>query len=200
MRDDYGVYGPLSDDQYVLGDGDYGTSVGQGQGPGLDEIIGALLNPANAGAAQALQNPAVRQALAQRVAARQPVIRRVPPTQWRKWVTGLGPLYIAAGGTGTITIQPQLLFKVKKIYLTDVSTGTGVAAGYASSVTGITVGQQNQLPNNTVIPTWSFGIGALENAVDFDTCQGAYTMTLTFSTIAACTITGSLWGLAIKNS
>ncbi len=193
----YNVYGH----QEIVGHPGYGQAMVPSPpafvGAGLEQIIGAILNPASAQGAMA--DPAAHAALMQRMAGAQPMLQQVQPTAWRKWSTGLGPVRVAAGGTGTVTITPQLLFKVKKLYLTD-QNDAGVGAGYASSVTGITVGQSNQLPNNTQMPTWAFGPGTLENAVDWDTCQGAYTMTLTFSATYACTITGALFGLAVKNS
>lgn len=197
VGDDYDV-----GDQYEI-NGDVVGEITRGgrRGPdqvgaaaGLDEIIGALLNP---GTVQ--NNPTLRNALVNQIARSKPVLKRVAPTAWRKWQTGIGPVYIAAGGTGTVTISPQCLFRVEKLYLTDVN-GAGVGAGYASFVTGITVGQQNQMPNNTSIPVWAFGPGLLGNGVEWDTCQGAYTMTITFNATYACTVSGALFGQAVKSS
>lgn len=112
---------------------------------------------------------------------------------WRTWSTGIGTLRLAAGQTASLNIQPQVLFRVEKVFITDQSDG-GLAPGYASFVTGIQVGQGNQLPNNTQMPTWAFGPGLFGNGVQWDACPGAYTMTLTFTAIVACTITGALFG------
>lgn len=198
VGDDYEV----GADQYEVGNDVVGEITRGGRrGPdqvggaaGLDEIIGAMLNPGTV-----RNDPTLRNAIVQQIARSKPVLKRSSPTQWRKWSTGIGPVHIAAGGTGTFTISPQCLFRVEKMYLTDINDA-GVGAGYASSVTGITVGQQNQLPNNTSMPSWTFGPGLLGNGVEWDTCQGAYTMTITFSATYRCTITGALFGQAVKGS
>jgi hypothetical protein len=183
--DDYNVYG----DQYEI----VGNEGGQSN-VGYSEIIGELINPRP----QGQLNPAVRQQLMGRVAQNMPVVRKIQPTQWRKWTTGIGPLGVPASTSATVSLAPQLLFKVKKVYLTD----SYATPGYGTALTAVSVGQNNQLPNNTSIPTWAFGPGLLENAVDWDTCQGAYTMTFVFQnlTASALTVSGALYGLAIKNS
>ena len=173
-----------------------------GAAPGLAEIVGALLqNPMALNHTALAQSPGLQNALAARIARAQPVLERVAPTAWRKWQTGIGPVTISAAGTATVTITPQCLFRVEKMYLNDSSAnGTGASGGYASYVTGVTIGQLNQMPNNTKIPVWVFGPGLLGNGIEWDTCQGAYSMTLTFYSDIAATISGGLFGQSVKNS
>lgn len=122
---------------------------------------------------------------------------------WRKWQTGIGPIVGKAGEIKSFEIQPQCLFRVEKMYLSD-----GASSVYASDanrmpesksfIIGIVIGQQNQMPNNTSIPVWAFGPALLGNGVEWDTCQGAYKIVITFKFEQDCTVVGALFGSAYK--
>lgn len=170
---------------------------------GLEEIIGAAVrqvigaNPTLLGAganSQALvQSPAFQQAVARNLARTRPIMQKTKISKKRVWPLAFGPTDIPAGQSTVATANPQVYFLGRKLINTGDVTGL--------YITQITVGNQQQLPANTnPISVRSFGENVLENAMKFDTCQPALTLSLTVANLDTETRTWSmtLFGIAAQ--
>ncbi|HUK34399.1 MAG TPA: hypothetical protein VLV86_10830 [Vicinamibacterales bacterium] len=152
--------------------------------PGNYDVLGAAL----------AQSPAFQQMLAKRAAAGRPVMHKQPLRMARDWDVPLGPVSGAAGTTTTISFQPQAYFRVEKMMATDTAT----TAGTGTAITQILVGQRLQRPA-TSGGTLSlfYSNNSLGNGLRWDTCQPAFSISLTISFVSQCTFYGNLFGKAV---
>lgn len=162
---------------------------------GLDEIVGrAMENVGATGSTAAIQqSPAFTAAVARHLSRTRPIMQKTAITKKRLWPIAFGPTAIPAGQSTVATANPQVYFRGQKLINTGDSTGL--------YITQITVGNQQQLPANTnPISVTSFAPGVLENAMKFDTCQPALTLSLTVANLGAATATWSmtLFGVAAQ--
>ncbi len=187
----------MSNQALVVGEDGWSEIDGIGEmvrGGQLSSVLGAP--PANydvLGAALA-QSPAYQQMLATRAAAGRPIMHKQPLRMARDWDFPLGPVSGSAGTSTTISIQPQAYFRVEKLMATD----TASTAGLGTAITQILVGQRLQRPA-TGGGTLSlfYANTALGNGIRWDTCQPAFSISLTISFVSQCTFYGNLFGKAV---
>lgn len=103
----------------------------------------------------------------------------------------IGPVQGAAGTTQTITISPQMRFRVEKVMAVDDPPGSVLLMQFL-------VGQQLQRPNvgGGSLAAF-FGPFALANGVCWGTCEPALKIAITVSFVQDATFYGSLFGTAI---
>jgi len=157
---------------------------------GLDEILGAVqtvLGAAGASSASIVQSPNFTRAVASQLARVRPIMQKTKITKKRVWPIAFGPTNIPAGQSTVATANPQVYFRGQKLINTGDSSGV--------YITQITVGNQQQLPANTnPISVSSFAPNVLENAMKFDTCQPALTLSLTVANLDTAT---HLWSMTL---
>lgn len=148
------------------------------------EILGQAFN----------QNPALKQALAKRLAGSRPAVQRVAPVKARDWVIPF-TVYGTTGTQTTVTATPQCLFRAEKLVVNEIGSSTN---GFGTTITQMLVGQKNQLPTTTGgVSSSAFLQSSLGNGIKFDTCQPALTVTFQVSFLQTCTWQGSLFGKAV---
>lgn len=164
-------------------------------GEALD-VLGATVNP------QA--NPAFAATIAHNAANNRPVMRKMPLVKVRQLTLGLGSTYIRPNATSTVSVTPQCFFRAEKLIATDNAT----TAGFGTMVTGVFVGDKNQLPvgngsGQNGIPTFTYAQNSLGNGVEWDTCQPAITIAISITdlgvTSGGSTWTGALFGKTVKS-
>jgi hypothetical protein len=156
---------------------------------GNEEILGRAMEilgyPANS--TSMLQSPAAKAAISAQLAHTRPILKHVPVTKKRVWPIAFGPTSIPPGQSVVATANPQVYFRGQKLINTGDDTGLYIQQ--------ITVGNQQQLPANTnPISVRSFDPGVLENAMKFDTCQPALTLSLQVANLDTAT---HLWSMTL---
>ena len=165
----------------------------QGHSRNEEEILGALELLGLTTSSPAIKgSTAFQTALAQRMAARAPITKHVPPTKKRRWPVGFIGSGGPASGTVNIQVQPQCLFRGEKLICSESTPG-------GSAIVGIFVGNLPQLPTlQNTIATSAFASGALDNEMLFDTCGPAMFITFQVQFSSSCTFTAALWGHAVQ--
>lgn len=106
------------------------------------------------------------------------------------WDYPLGPVFGAAGTTTTISVKPQVSFRVEKVMVQDDPPGSVLLMQFI-------VGQAFQRP---VVSGGSlaafFGPRALANGLCWGTCEPAFSISMTISFVQDATFYGSLFGSA----
>lgn len=153
------------------------------------QVLGAQL------AQNLVQNsPAFRNYVAQQAASQRPILRKTMPTRARDWDISFGPVSGAAGTTTTISNTPACLFKGMRL----VATDTASPAGTGTRITQIFIGQRLQRPVTgggtltAFLAANAFGVG-----IEWDTCQPAYSISMTVSFVSACTFDAAVFGKAV---
>lgn len=138
------------------------------------------------------QNAAMAQALAVQSRGASALVER-PPSKSRRQTQGFGPVSIPAGQTVLITVQPQTVFKGKR--LTIPSDFAGVIL-----VNDIKIGNVSQLTSSNPIPGRMFTEFAVDTDQDFDTAQISQQISLNITNTSnnAVTFTAGLVGLSVS--
>ena len=107
------------------------------------------------------------------------------PNAWRRLPLPMTVLDLAAGATGTSTVQPQDIFKVRKLNIPtpfDPATTLPVEGVY---IVEIKVGQASQLVNNGQMDVRNFIPDAVSTYLDFDTGSVGNTFSITVENTSA---------------
>ena len=99
-----------------------------------------------------------------------------------------------AGQTQSLTITPQCLFRGDKIIAID----DAVPPGSGTRITGLFVGQLNQMPaGGNGLLTSFLGPGNLGNGIKWSICQPALSISMQVEFLKNCTFNASIFGKAI---
>ena len=151
-----------------------------------EDILGAVFNP------QA--NPNFKAALARKAALSRPSTMNQPPNKAREFQFPLTQ-YGTPGQTVTVSATPQVHFRSEKLVINEIGSSTN---GYGTTITGVTVGQRNQMPTTSGgMLSASFINTALGNGIKWDTCQPALSISVTLSFLQTCTWYCTIFGRAV---
>ena len=119
-------------------------------------------------------------------------------TKWRRQILPIPATVVPAGGTATIQVQPQRLFKGKKLSLV-ATDGAGVTA-IGAQVTDVKIGQNSQFVSSGNVAVEVFAPDSVSSYVDLDDADIGNLVTVFYAnpTAAAITVEGGLFGVIVE--
>lgn len=145
-----------------------------GQHRGMDELD-ALDRMGVAGALPT--NPAVQNAIAQRVVDSGLIVQREQPTKAREFPLGFeSPTPVAAGGTLSITSRPQIPFRGERLVVPSDIAGS-------FSILDLRVGKNSQFVSSGAVPARTFQENSVGIRLQLDTAQVSQDVTLNVQNI-----------------
>lgn len=121
--------------------------------------------------------------------------RKVPGA--RDWQIPMGPVYGEADAITTLTVEPDVIFRVDKLLATD----TAEPAGTGTLIGNMLVGSRMQRPpvmtSADYKTTTLFSINSLGRGIKWDTAQPGVQISVTVSFIESCTFDLILFGKAV---
>ena len=124
-----------------------------------------------------------------------------PYSKWRRQMLPVPSVNLtAAGGVGSVQVQPQRLFKGKKITIQTLDTATGAAAT-GVVITSVKIGQNEQFVADGDIPSVVFAADAVSSFVDLDDANIGNLVTVTFrndNPTTDITASGAIFGLIVE--
>lgn len=123
-----------------------------------------------------------------------------------EWQCDLGPYTGKVGEKKTLTVNPQVFYRVHDIFATDDSAS---GAGQGTRIGKLIVGNKLQRPADTSTLTAIFGVdtaragrprsnaGASEGSLDWDMCPPGSTISVEVEFVQACTFNLTLFGEAL---
>ena len=119
------------------------------------------------------KNPTFQEYLKKRLINNKPLIRPVRPFRQQQYQISIGPLTLQPGQTETASQVIQTIFRIEKLFASETIP-------QATVIKNIFVGNQNQIPSNSQIPTWTLTSANLRSGVAFpNTCQPGLPLSIT---------------------
>ena len=140
-----------------------------------------------------LMGAAKNQRRQRQAAAKQALLRTLPPRSSREYVIGLGSTALPGLSSANIAVQPQVIFRPERIVIP-----SNLAADFL--ITDIKVGKNSQLVSPGAIPAVVFVENAFGVRLKMDTAQIAQfvTLTITNQNGAARNFQGAIIGPAVE--
>lgn len=162
-----------------------------GFGGGGDELDGIS---AGAGNSSRQMNPAMQNAIAQRMVNSGLMVTREKPTKAREFPLGFeSPLAVPNGNTATITSRPQIPFRGERLIVPSDIAGS-------FSILDLRVGKNSQFTSSGAVPARTFQENAVGIRLMLDTAQISQDVTLSVQNVGGApqTFRAALIGSAVE--